>query len=124
MKSRITEPTLKSILPFPSLSKILKIWSTKTEAFPSGMSTEYISSTFSFLNLPLGQSFLKPLQTVIDYKNKKHTINIIYKPEPLQDLLLIKPRVPAEELHVVLGDAQADLPYLLYFLLTLQRLNI
>ena len=42
------------------------------------------------------------------------------EPEPLNNLLLIEPGVPAEEFHVILGDSQAYLPPLLSFLVTLK----
>ena len=58
--------TLKLMLPFPSLSKSLNIWLKRTEAFPSGRIIAYISCTFDFSNLPVGQSFWKPLQEDLD----------------------------------------------------------
>ena len=48
--------TLKSMLPFPSLSNILKICSTKTLAFPAGRIIEYISKIFVLDSCPSGQS--------------------------------------------------------------------
>ena len=54
---------MKSIEPLVSLSKILKISSTKTWAFPSGNIIEYISTALYFFSFPLGQSTIKPLQS-------------------------------------------------------------
>ena len=48
--------TLKSMLPLPSLSNILKIWSTKTAALPAGRIMEYMSSTCVLSRIPSGQS--------------------------------------------------------------------
>ena len=59
----LSQPTLKSILPLPSLSKILKIWSTKTLALPAGRIMEYISRILSLLSCPSGQSCLNPLES-------------------------------------------------------------
>ena len=55
--------TLKSMLPLPSLSNILNIWSTKTLALPAGSIMEYISRILSLLSWPSGQSCLNPLES-------------------------------------------------------------
>ena len=62
-QASLSQPTLKSILPLPSLSKILKIWSTKTLALPAGRIMEYISRILSLLSCPSGQSCLNPLES-------------------------------------------------------------
>ena len=54
-------PTLKSMLPSPSLSNILKSWSRNTSpASPSGMRALNITFILSLSILPSGQSAMKP----------------------------------------------------------------
>ena len=53
--------SLKSINPFLSVSKVLKTWSQNCSAFPLGKNILYMSTNFTGVSLPLGQSCLKPL---------------------------------------------------------------
>ena len=64
---------LKSMHPFPSLSKSLKICSTITRALPSGIIIEYIWWTFALSSFPLGQSCRNPLQVIC----MKKTLSLI-----------------------------------------------
>ena len=54
--------TAKSMEPLESRSKTLKIWSTSTEAFFSGIIMEYMLITFDLYNFPSGQSAWKTLK--------------------------------------------------------------
>ena len=62
--------TLKSILPFPSLSKMRKIWSTKTVAFFTGRIIEYISKILSLPKFPSGQSTWKITKKKLEFLSR------------------------------------------------------
>ena len=69
--------TLKSMNPFESLSKTLKIWSTKMEAFFLGIIIAYMSIIFDLYNLPSGQSAWKTLQKTYLYSLKRMQVFIV-----------------------------------------------
>ena len=59
--------TLKSMLPLLSVSNLMKIWSTKSEAFWKVRTAEYISLSLALVRVPSGLSAMNPLKKMIEW---------------------------------------------------------
>ena len=109
--------TLKSMVPLPSLSKIRKIWSTKTLALPTGRIMEYMSRILSLPSSPSGQStcdyFRKRFSNLYSCVNPSKLQEASYFEafEPFSDFLLVKLCVFLQKFDVFLTQVDSGVGF-------------